>query len=33
MLREMAAATDLKLVTIISHGIKAEYSRWKEGKR
>ena len=33
MLREMANATGLKLVTIISNGIKAEHKRWKEGKR
>ncbi len=30
MLREMATATGLKLVTIISKGIKAEHKRWKE---
>jgi hypothetical protein len=33
MLREMASATGLKLVTIISHGIRAEYKRWKETKK
>lgn len=32
MLREIASATELKLVTIISNGIKAEHKRWKGEK-
>ncbi len=33
MLREIAADTGLKLVTIIAKGIETEHKRWKEGKR
>lgn len=31
-LRETAAATGLKMVTIVVKGIEAEYGKWKMGK-